>query len=294
MKVLLSNNHLREFGGSELVTVELAEFYASLGHEVTLYSPNTGMPLLASINRQGIKFTSNIPHASELKTFSIIWSHHGLLLDHINAKNKLPHQRIISNHMSSYVDLEKPKYDPALVDLILANSEETRQSMAPQYQIKCQLFQNPAPFSKLPHCKSVSNDKKPLAMSVSNHRPPELVSFMIANSKEISFLSYGKGTNYLRVTNELIRQVNPDFIICNGKTVQLAMEARVPVFLYDHFGGQGWLTEQNLEVNEYHNFSGRGVAKCDLRSMLDYKGKVPVALKTRFVLPIRLADLGLL
>lgn len=294
MKILLSNLHLKEFGGSELVTVELAEYYASLGHEVTLYSPKIGTPLLETIKRTNIKLTSNVPVASELKTFNIVWSHHGLLLDQINSFNKLPHQTIVANHMSSYVREEEPKYDPSLVDLILANSEETRQAMGAEYQVKCQLFQNPAPLTKEPICK-IKERSTLLAMSVSNHRPAELLSFMLEQAgSKIAFTLYGKHTNYTRIDGKLIRQINPDFIICNGKTVQYAMEAGVPVFLYDQFGGQGWLTEENFEVNEYHNFSGRGVAKCDLKTMLNFEEAKAMPVKTRFLLPIRLGDLGLL
>ncbi|GHB16975.1 hypothetical protein GCM10007094_00460 [Pseudovibrio japonicus] len=35
------------------------------------------------------------------------------------------------------------------------------------------------------------------------------------------------------------------------------MAEGVPVFVYDHFGGPGWLSKQNLERAEYFNFNGK-------------------------------------
>jgi len=120
MKILLSNIHLKEFGGSELVTVELAEYYASIGHEITLYSPLIGAPLLPTIKRDNVTLVVKEPSLDELYGFDIIWSHHGLLLDTINVQNKLAHQLIVANHMSSWLDIEQPKYGFDQVDIILA------------------------------------------------------------------------------------------------------------------------------------------------------------------------------
>jgi len=257
MKILLSNLHLKEFGGSELVTVELAEYYAELGHEVTLYSPLIGAPLLPTIKRESITLVVKEPSLDELYGFDIIWSHHGLLLETINAKNKLAHQLIISNHMSSWVEVEQPKYGYDQVDIILANSEETRAKMSELHRAKCQLFQNPcrAPdWSEKLNCR-----KKPLGLSISNHRPAELVTFMGTNSDKIDFELLGcKTQNYVRLASQKIYDIEPDFVICNGKSVQLALAANVPVFLFDNFGGCGWLTEENFADAEWHNFSGRG------------------------------------
>ena len=46
-------------------------------------------------------------------------------------------------------------------------------------------------------------------------------------------------------------------MISIGKSVIYAIAQRRPVFMYDHFGGDGWLTRDNFATNLYHNFSGR-------------------------------------
>lgn len=297
MKIIISNLHLCEFGGSELVSVELAEFYASLGHEVLLYSPKISAPLIQTIKREGLKLTVTKPTLEELYAFDIVWSHHGLLLDVINSKNKKPHQLIVSNHMSSWVDVEQPKYSFDEVDIVLANSEETRAKMSELHRAKCQLFQNPCShpkWSNVSHCR-----KKPFALSISNHRPAELMTFMGTHANEIDFELLGSKTvNYLRLNSQKLYDIKPDFVICNGKSVQYCLTANIPVFLYDNFGGCGWLTEDNFSNAEWHNFSGRGfLEKADLNSILNFERIEPVEMTSqreeKFILEKRIKALGI-
>lgn len=297
MRILLSNLHLKEFGGSELVTVELAEYYASIGHEVTLYSPLIGAPLIQTIKRENITFTVKEPSLEELYGFDIIWSHHGLLLETINAKNKLAHQLIISNHMSSWLDVEQPKYGYDQVDIILANSEETRAKMSELHRAKCQLFQNPAPAPF--YNGDLCTRKRPLGLSISNHRPAELVTFMGTNSDKIDFELIGAKTqNYIRISAQKIDEIVPDFVICNGKSVQYALATNVPVFLFDNFAGCGWLTEENFADAEWHNFSGRGFKNYpNLADILLFDTIEPIEMtserKNKFILDNRIKQLGI-
>ena len=35
------------------------------------------------------------------------------------------------------------------------------------------------------------------------------------------------------------------------------MAAGIPIYTYDHFGGSGYITQKNINIEEAHNFSGR-------------------------------------
>lgn len=283
--ILITNIWLRNFGGSELVSVELAEFYAQKNWNVVLYSPEISDPLQSSIKKRvNLKVTNQLP--SDLDQFSIIWSHHGILLDKINARNKRQGQLIVSNHMSSYVDLEKPRYDPNDVDLILANSEETKASFSHvEYKLKTKLFRNPSPsLSKnlKENTFSVFGDlikKRPKCLAVSNHRPLELEAFLNRNIDNFLVYKYGYKDNIKRISPDFIKENNFDFAVCNGKTVQYALNANIPVFLYDQFGGCGWLSPENFEQAAWYNFSGRGFNKfADLKTMI----KIPKPIDEKF------------
>lgn len=239
MKTLLTVRRLHEYGGSELVTIELAEYLASKGVDVTVYTNSVGgvwegHPLV----------TSDKPDVS---AFDLLWIQHDMLIHSLTFR-KREGQRIIFNHMSSYVDLEWPRlpdYEMELADVILANSPETREKLHSLGLSGVELYQNPAPaFTS----HRMATNTQPLM--VSNHPPEELL-----------------GIPGVKVGIDRPIRMSPDalakcpYVICNGKTVQYALRAGVPVYLYDHFGGPGWLTEENFEVAEWHNFSGRGFTK---------------------------------
>jgi hypothetical protein len=48
-----------------------------------------------------------------------------------------------------------------------------------------------------------------------------------------------------------------DAVISIGKSVAYVIAQRKPVYMYDHFGGDGWLTPENFVHSQTHNFSGR-------------------------------------
>jgi hypothetical protein len=56
-------------------------------------------------------------------------------------------------------------------------------------------------------------------------------------------------------------------VVTIGKTVPYCLALKIPVYCYDHFGGPGWLHEENLDLASQNNFSGRG-----------FSGKTPQAI----------------
>ena len=50
-------------------------------------------------------------------------------------------------------------------------------------------------------------------------------------------------------------------IISIGKTVQYALGMGIPVYNYDHFGGSGYVTLENIDKEEHHNFCGKSFCR---------------------------------
>lgn len=281
MKVLLTNRELCNLGGSELVTVELAEEYMRQGHEVTVYSPRIGGVLDVS----HINTTTERPKTDD---FDLIWIHHNLLIHDLGFRKK-SHQRIVFNHMSSYVDLEWPRlpgYENQIADIILANSEETRACVMKLGLERVHLFQNPAPIG----FDSVSAGRE-YALFISNHRPEELMMRVADIGIPVKFV--GANDKPERVTPEMMS--GAAFIVANGKSCQYALRAGVPVFLYDHFGGIGWLNHSNFSIAEYFNFSGRGFQKnADPSEVHNWRIQSPMFCGAQFKLEVVLEAYGLI
>lgn len=275
MKILLTNRELVHLGGSELVTVELAEEMMRQGHEVTIYSPRIGG---GALDTSHLCTTTSEPDTS---AFDLLWIHHNLLIHRLGFK-KRPGQRIVFNHMSSWVPLEWPRlpgYEMQLADLVLANSPETRDKLVSLGLSRVELFQNPAPIA----FDGVGGGRE-YALFISNHRPEELEREAARLDIPIRFI--GKGHEEVRVTPAALAGAR--FVVANGKSVQYAMRAGVPVFLYDSFGGPGW----GAMSGEYWNFSGRGAERVAPSLMHSFEMRSAPACPARFKLEVVLAALG--
>lgn len=291
--ILLTNIHMTQFQGSEIVTLELAEEYKKQGWDVTIWSPKPGIPLV-----RGCDFEIRTTRPERLEEFDIIWFHHQMIQNYIPPRGQV----VVANHMSMYVDIEKPKYNPHHVTHILANSAETRADMHIDYRIRCELFQNPAP-SSWEHQSDVSQVNDYDVLFISNHPPKELEQ--ARNKFKSKSMGMGLGLSYNRLQYIDLHKIK--FVVCNGKTVQYALRAGVPVFCYDQFGGPGWLNETNFQKAEWHNFSGRGFGTHfnpkektmsrntnNFSSILDPEKAQVLPCPDRFKLELRLKELKLI
>ena len=88
---------------------------------------------------------------------------------------------------------------------------------------------------------------------VSNHPPKELqeaMSLLSARGYQVDMLIDAIGSEKPAITSaELLDHY--DCVISIGKTVQYCLVQGIPVFLYDRFGGPGYLNESNYELAEY-------------------------------------------
>ncbi|OOR90211.1 hypothetical protein B0181_04875 [Moraxella caviae] len=141
--------------------------------------------------------------------------------------------------------------------LYVANSEETKDKLL-EFTINEHdiLVSNNA----APNYFMQTNTSKTLnkILVVSNHVPPEIFQAAVLLQQkniQVHFLGMDFGNSH-RVTPQVISKY--DAIITIGKTVQYAILSQKPVYVYDHFGGCGYLSADNFEKARYYNFSGRG------------------------------------
>ena len=273
-RILLTNRELVNLQGSELVTVELAEEFERMGYDVTVYAPRIGG---GALDTSHLNTTTEVP---DTKEFDILWIHHNQLIYSMGFR-KAEGQIIIFNHMSSYATPEFPRivsYEMNIADHILANSEETRAHLQSMGMSNITLFQNPAPRS-FENC----NVKSEYGLFVSNHRPAGLLA--ATQTIGIACKWIGHDDTAERITPEHLSRAA--FVVCNGKTVQYALRARVPVFMFDHFGGNGW----DFMDGERWNFSGRGVETVSLDRLMDWGHQLAGLCPERFRLELCLQEL---
>lgn len=201
----------------------------------------------------------------------------------------------IFNHMSA-IDAapDEHPYIPLLEETIASVeafvSEESRDTLSSFYDKKTNdgisqvIFANPAPkefadfgvasvsstdnpaddqvgvklISKTPIHNGNAEEHPMRIAIISNHIPDEVLDakeiLESAGKAEIDIIG-AQGTPG-DVTPALIASY--DAIMTIGKTVQYCLIMGTPVYVYDHFGGFGYLSADNLDRAAYANFSGRG------------------------------------
>lgn len=250
--------------GSELVTLELVEELVDRGFHVDVYT-NLFMDPVASlfddVRRRGSVRVAASPYEDFGLDYDLIWVQHSLLPGSI-IRRLVGNERampIVFHHMSSFVEEEAPllaDVQNVLAAVTLANSEDSAAWVRGFGIDEVAVHANPAPrgFAALPDPDADGPLRSLLV--VSNHPPVEVVEAVdVLRDRGIAVDMVGEGGVVERVTPELIAA--HDAVLTIGKTVQYALSAGRPAFVYDHFGGDGWVPSDMLEQSAAQNFSGR-------------------------------------
>ncbi len=259
-KVLLLTGQLFQWAGSELVIFELAEECMRRGASVTVHASYSEPDFCANFHTIGAHFEPD-REAISLRDFDVVYCQHQIITCFLDQLLDIPAAKlplIVYGHLSPFAAIEfpGPQIESLFGDAFLCNSQETMSKMRELGldHTRLRLMPNPAPdaFFAVP----VNERMLSRILVVSNHLPDEVrSSFKLLEADGVMVTFVGLHGTRVRVTPELIAE--HDAIISIGKTVQYALAAKRPVYVYDHFGGPGWLSEGNFTKAAEHNFSGR-------------------------------------
>lgn len=262
MRVLVLTNHFSEFAGSEIVALEVAEWFLAHGDHVTLGANLIRPPM--SERAGSIDLIRNIDEI-ELSSFDLVWCQHGLLSllplsAYVAAAASPPLVALASLSPFEPYEHVNGLLANALSAKVFANSPETADDIVRRNQdvIKRDdviVFHNAAPGSFWQSPQPPPTTLRSLTI-VTNHPPPELIAAKaLLEERGVQVRHVGMNDDYLRINASDVDAA--DALITIGKTVTYGIARARPVYMYDHFGGDGWLTRANFDQNLAHNFSGR-------------------------------------
>lgn len=266
-RILICTNDLHDLAGSELVALELAEHMLSDGWFVDIYTNDFGGAILADLhfhplwNRVHVVIGERSAHFSD--SYDLIWIQHSLLPDTIIDRLATDGVTapIVWNHMSSFVNIEMPilaaieneiaAVSTAVSPLVIERIIEF--GITPE---NTALFANPAPDRFADYIRAAPAARLERLLIVSNHPPSEVLqAAAILDAAAVTVDTLGARTTPVRVAPALLADY--DAVLTIGKTVQYALSMGTPAYVYDHFGGYGWLGDDNLEAAAFDTFSGR-------------------------------------
>lgn len=269
--VLITQGRLRGIGGSEMIALELAEHFSRAGSRVVVVARSIDDRIAALFSAvEGVEvYSAGARDLEERLTsarFALVWIHHHVVPEAVlRGRVDAP---VVFGHLSGTVPAESPLVpglEARLASAVVFNSEETRDA-----QVEAGLFDqvarerlhvmnNPAP-DEFARVAERGQGGPPRLLVVSNHVPDDLRRALdrVRTTCEVTIVGQQVelGATPRRVDADLVAA--HDAVVSIGKTVQYGLTAGRPVFVYDRFGGPGWLTEGTVERAAAKNFSGRG------------------------------------
>jgi len=278
-RVLITHPIISRIMGSTVVALELAEYFIQKGAAVRIYAAYADGPAKRVFDERGIPTVDGADPELSLSDFDLVWVHSAVLplsfLRELNTPSSEPRPAFVFHHMSS-LDAVADEF-PWILGLEQALSSQSLFISPAALEANAEyftqppplaLFENPAPGS---FCRL---DYQPAAepariLVVSNHIPDELneaCDRLVALGIEVTRTGDGNAV-YTLVTPELLGQF--DLVITIGKTVQYCLVAGVPVYVYDHFGGPGYLNAENFESLAWRHFSARDSSPLAVDEIVD-------------------------
>jgi O-antigen biosynthesis protein len=261
-RILLTNHHLVEYGGSEIVTLDLATEFQQRGWDVTVATFQLGGGIEQDFRNNKIEIVNVLDKSLLHVKFDLVWSHHYPVLIKCLVEDNNQTRFLIISSLSPYEPLEAIPFFSCQADLILCNSEETKKERIEEinqqqtHQGKTIVFNNSVPSKWFETNRHRDNLQLKKVAIISNHAPTEIINTIdILKARKIDVDLIGaQGISTLVDINLL---TSYDAIITIGRTVQHGMALSIPVFCYDRFGGPGWLNPDNYQLSEWFNYSGR-------------------------------------
>lgn len=255
-KILLTNYRYKGFSGSEIDTLNIAEWFVNNGYKVDIFCFEYGEEL-AKITDKRIRIIKYHDNSLLCPKYDVIWAHHFPLLYLVifirNVKAKYVHY--VS--LSSFVSIEAlPCYYKELTMVSTLSEEAKKQFISEGYDGEyINIFNNCVTEDYFSSKKKLSKKIRKICF-VSNHVPDEIVQLQKLLLKDgISFEIYGIGYKYEMITPKVLKKY--DVVISIGRTVNYSLSLGIPCYVYDLFGGDGYLTSKNLQKSFNYNFSGR-------------------------------------
>lgn len=260
MNILIATNHLALYGGSEIVCLEIAEYFKSRGHRLTVFASVAAAPMADIFgSRLGVKIVIDPREITPFR-YDLAYIQHQVagLFDYRLDAHSLEKTAFVFCKLGrrSFMESGGWRHDRVLADAYFANSELTANSLrGVGVQAPITVFHNAAPAAFFRPASATQGTLRTITL-ISNHNDPELMGAIdrLALDHKVQRIGLRQGRQAM-VTPAIIHA--SDLIVSIGKSAPYALAGGVPVFVYDHYGGPGYLTHDNFDRAARFNFSGR-------------------------------------
>lgn len=251
MRITLATHGFAFPGGSETYVLTVAEQFERLGHEVTILAGETG-PFSDFAGERGLSIRSDLEAFQDRCDAVIVQD---AILSYRLAE-QLPHTPQLFRAASDVHDLQLPPGLPGLVrDVVVCSDRVGRRIAALATRPAVHRLRQPVDTERfMPAGPPASRPRR--AVLLGNHlRGPRLAMIRSALA-EIGVSAEHVGLHGESNLSPEQAIWGADIVVAKGRAALEGMACGRPVFVYDQFGGDGWVTPERYPAMEADNFAG--------------------------------------
>lgn len=253
MRIVLAAHALVGLGGSETYAVTVADHLQRLGHEVWLHSPELG-PAADAARRLGVRVCDRdgLPQAPD-----VLVVQDGVVACELASRFPLTPQVFVAH--SDIFDLQLPPQLPGLVAVVVALYDRVERRIR-ALALPCEIvrLRQPVDVERFKPDRPLRAEPR-VAMAVGNYVHGQRLD-MLARAcahngielRHVGMHSEAGAVPLERVYDEA------DIVFGKARVIVEAMACGRAAYVFDHNGGDGWVTAQSYERLASDNFGGQG------------------------------------
>lgn len=251
MRIVLANAAFHGVGGSETYLATLAENLLRLGHDVRIYTRVAGdMAMLA--RRRGIEVIDSVANLGE--PADAVLSQDGIVAyDLAGAWPRVP--QVFVCH-SSLFDVQQPPLTPGTAAAVIVLNDRVRRRMeALNVDLEIVRLTQPIDTQRFsPRSSPAARPTRALVLSTYLDGAPRQALIDACGRAGVELVSLG--IDHVEMAPETF-MADVDFVIGKGRVVLEAMACGRPAYLFDSFGGDGWITPETYPELESDGLTGQ-------------------------------------
>lgn len=237
--------------GSPIHILEYGKYLVSAGHRVSYAAVLIEPPIRELFSEYGIPvhYPDEVPGD---QPYDIVWAYHTFLLPYLISHGH-KFKKLVASSLSPFHLLERISFYHAYATMLTAVSPEVQRFHRDTLNIELELVPNHIPddFFAYP-IRNFPDSPRKIAV-ISNHPPQEILDLSHTGIR-INYFGSSVNNSVLMTPGIML---DHDRIISIGKSVFYGLGLGIPVYEYDHFGGCGYITGENMDRAADCNFSGR-------------------------------------
>lgn len=265
MEIVLGTEEFASIGGSETYLLTTAEHLGRLGHQVTIYAPHLGEMAREAWER-GVRVTGRV---EELPAGcdALITQFATVALALADRYEGAPHLFIAH---SATLDAMLPPQIEGVVNAVVVMNERVRRRMeALAVRRRVVRLRQPIDIDRFSP-RGTAREQARGVLLLGNYlhgtRRTALVAALDELGLEHRQIGAHGGQAHPRAELEI---ADADIVVGYGRSVLEAMAGGKAAYVYDHSGGDGWVTQASYERLEANGFAGSaGTEGIDTRRLV--------------------------